>query len=415
MTQVEHGVEYTPIAPEVLEDPAAAYAVLRAQCPIHRSDDLGRPLYSLSRHADIAAVLRDHGTWSNRYGAGVALSMSGVGDMQHDDPPEHERRREFARAWFVPPTVAPLEPQLRALAESLADAMAPRGRADLYADFALPLPVTSFCAVMGVEISDRDQFVEWADEMTTAMAYPGHGDAARRALNAFTAAEIERRRAIAADGGELPEGLFSHLATAPYTDDGEPMAINEVVGMVNQLLIAGHETTTSLITNCVWRLLEDRPNRWERVVADPSLIRTTVEESLRFDPPVLGLCRTNNDEVTLHGVTLPVDSKLMVLYRVGEPRRSHLRRAGRLPRGPSPRRVDAPLLVQLGHPPLPRRPPGPAHGAGGAGGAHPAPAGAAPRRRSDAHPVAVPVGPQDAARRLGVTPRLGCGRKGARC
>ena len=90
--------------------------------------------------------------------------------------------------------------------------------------------------------------------------------------------------------------------------------MNEVVGMVNQLLIAGHETTTSLITNCVWRLLEDRPNRWERVVADPSLIRTTVEESLRFDPPVLGLCRTNNEEVTLHGVTLPVDSKLMVLY-----------------------------------------------------------------------------------------------------
>ena len=77
---------------------------------------------------------------------------------------------------------------------------------------------------MGVEISDRDQFVEWADEMTSAMAYPGHGDAARRALNAFTAAEIERRRAIAADGGELPEGLFSHLATPPYTDDGEPMA-----------------------------------------------------------------------------------------------------------------------------------------------------------------------------------------------
>jgi len=314
MTQVEQGVAYSPIAPEVLEDPAAAYAKLRAECPVHRSDDLGRPLYSLSRRPDIAAVLRDHRTWSNRYGAGVGLSTAGLGDMQHDDPPEHERRREFARAWFVPPAVAPLEPQLRALAESLVDRMAPRGHADLYADFALPLPVTSFCAVMGVEIADREQFVEWADELTTAMAYPGHGDEARRALNAFTAAEIERRRALAAAAEELPAGLFSHLATAPYTDDGEPMAMREVIGMVNQLLIAGHETTTSLITNCMWRLLEDRPDRWDRVVADPSLIRTAVEESLRFDPPVLGLCRTNNTEVELHGVTLPVDSKIMVLY-----------------------------------------------------------------------------------------------------
>ena len=83
--------------------------------------------------------------------------------------------------------------------------------------------------------------------------------------------------------------------------------------MVSQLLVAGHETTTSLITNAVWRLLEDR-SRWERLVADPGLVPNVIEESLRFDPPVLGLCKTNNRPVQRHGVDIAQDSKVMVLY-----------------------------------------------------------------------------------------------------
>ena len=305
--------QYSPTRPEVLEDPAAAYARLRAQCPVHRSDAFDPPLYSLASRSDLGPALRNHDLWSNRQGPGIGYSAS-VGDMQHDDPPEHDQRREFARSWFVPPAVAALEPQLRALATNLAEGIAPRGQAELYSEFALPLPVTSFCAVMGVTFDDRSKFVEWADQMTEAMAYPERGDHARRALSAFTIGEIERRRAAADAGEPLPEGLLSHLATAPYTESGERMPANEVVSMVNQLLIAGQETTTSLITNCLWRLLEDREARWERVVADPSLVPNAIEESLRFDPPVLGLCRTNNVDTEVGGVDIPAGSKVMMLY-----------------------------------------------------------------------------------------------------
>lgn len=306
---------YSPTAAHVIADPAAAYAELRATCPVHRADMGDHALYSLTMRGDVAAALRNHDLWSNEQGPGIGYSdHTAKGDMQHDDPPMHDRRRAFARAWFVPPVVAELEPQLRVLTERLVDDIEANGSADLYEEYALPVPVTSFCAVVGVELADRERFVHWADELTAAMAYPGRGAAARNELREFTTAEVRRRRVVAADGGALPAGLLSHLATAPFTPDGAQMPLDEVVEMVNQLLVAGHETTTSLITNCVWRLLEDRPGRWERVVADRSLAANAVEESLRFDPPVLGLCRTNNTATTVRGVEIPANSKAMMLY-----------------------------------------------------------------------------------------------------
>jgi cytochrome P450 len=91
------------------------------------------------------------------------------------------------------------------------------------------------------------------------------------------------------------------------------MPDDQLAAMVLQLMVAGHETTTSLITNLVWRLLEER-SRWEAIVANPALAETAVEESLRYDPPVLGLCRTNKKPVTLGGYELEPNTKVMLLY-----------------------------------------------------------------------------------------------------
>ncbi len=121
------------------------------------------------------------------------------------------------------------------------------------------------------------------------------------------------------------------------------MPLPEVVNMVNQLLIAGHETTTSLITNCVWRLLEDRPARWCRLVEEPALIPNAVEESLRYDPPVLGLCRTPNDDAVVADVAIPAGEKVMVLYA------SANRDEARFPDRPDEFVVDRPLLETRKH------------------------------------------------------------------
>lgn len=305
--------DYSPTDPAVMDDPFPAYARLREQCPVHRTEALGRPLYSLSRADDVHATLLDHDLWSNEKGPGIADSSSGRGDMQHDDRPEHTRRRLFVRAWFMPDAVAALEPSIRASTVSRIDAIAALGRADVYSDVALPLPVTSFCEIMGIELDDRSRFLAWADEMVVAMAYPDRGADARRSLSDFTRRQVLDRRRLHTDGDDLPDGLLSHLATAEYRD-GQPMPIDEVVNMANQLLIAGHETTTSLITNCLWRLLEAPADRWDRLVAEPALVPNAIEESLRFDPPVLGLCRTNNETTTVRDVEIDEGSKVMVLY-----------------------------------------------------------------------------------------------------
>jgi len=91
----------------------------------------------------------------------------------------------------------------------------------------------------------------------------------------------------------------------------------DLLSLLTQLLVGGNETTTSLITNCVWRLLERR-ELWEQVCADPSLVEVAVEESLRFDAPVLGLFRTTNCPVTVRGVEIPAEAKVHLLYSAAD-------------------------------------------------------------------------------------------------
>jgi cytochrome P450 len=303
---------FDPVSPAVLEDPAGAYARLRDRCPVHRSDSFGTTVWTVSRTEDVLGILTDHRTWSNRFGPGVGYSNPAVkGDMQHDDPPEHTDRRRFAREWFRPAAVAAHEPTLRKLAHDLVDDVAPLGRADLHESYAFALPVLAFCGVMGLPVADRFRLKGWADALVLGMTYPDRAVQARRELIAYALEAVRDRRSAAREGGPVPGGLLSHLALGAYGDDVMPEA--EVANASLQLLVAGHETTTSLITNALWRLLDPR-HRWERLVAEPTLAANVVEESLRFDPPVLSLCRTNNVPVELHGEALPTDAKVMVLY-----------------------------------------------------------------------------------------------------
>jgi len=339
MSPGDNAVDYSPTNPEVVEDPHSAYAELRARCPVHVGEAGGITLTTVAEPDLVREVLLDPGTWSNAQGPGLGTSNS-RGDMQHDDEPLHGQRRRFARDWFLPRAVDELEPPIRELALSQADSMAAKSSADLYSDFALPLPVTSFCQIMGVELYNQDQFIDWADALTNAMAYPETGQQARVDINTFTRDEIQRRR-DAVDRGETVEpGLLTHLAVGEWLD-GERMPIDEATNMSNQLLIAGHETTTSLITNLMWRLLEV-PERWQRLVAEPGLIENAVEESLRYDPPVLGLCRAATRDSDVGGVSVEAGAKIMMLYASAnrDPERFE---------NPDEFRLDRPLLEAKQH------------------------------------------------------------------
>lgn len=343
-------VDYDPVGPATLEDPTRAYAALRAECPVHLHLGLERPMYTFSRREDVQSVLTNPTLWSNRHGPGVGMGDDNVGDLQRYDPPVHEIRRRFLRDPFLPRAVERSAPKVEALARSLVDGFRNRGAAELHDGYALPLPVQGFVDMMGVPADEAEDFKRWADELTIGMTFPDRARDSRAAMTQYTLAQVRQRRDAVASaelapgddpvGTVVPEGLLSHLACHSL-EDGSQMPDREVAGMVGQLLVAGHETTTSLITNAVWRLLEDR-RRWERLVAEPALVPNVVEESLRFDPPVLGLCKTNNDPIERHGVEIPADSKVMVLY-------ASANRDDEIFDAPDEFRMDRPLLESKRH------------------------------------------------------------------
>ena len=120
------------------------------------------------------------------------------------------------------------------------------------------------------------------------------------------------KRALIQDGGDQTEDLLAVIAGA-RDESGNYASEVDAVSVLNQLLVGGNETTTSLITNLLWRLLE-QPARWEMLKKEPTLIPQAVEESLRYDPPVLGLYRSTTREVKLHGQIIPAGSKVYIHY-----------------------------------------------------------------------------------------------------
>ncbi|MFN0096402.1 MAG: cytochrome P450 [Dehalococcoidia bacterium] len=312
---------YDPTGEAVLADPFPAYAAMREGCPMHRTEQFGHPVYTVSRATDVHAILTAPGAWSNELGPGVGYSYGASGDVQRFDDPEHLYRRQFLRKDFTPAKVKEAAGATRTLAEATVEALKPRGQAELHDDFAMPLPIVIFIDMLGVPRDDKFRIKHWADEMVLGLADPSRSGAAGGEIVAYVRALAAERRAAAdaagltaeqAIGTVVPAGLLSQYALLPFKD-GQRMDISELCGMVLQLMVAGHETTTSLITNAVWRLLSDRP-LWDALVADPALAEVAVDESLRYDPPVLGLCRTNNEPTELLGEELPKDTKVMVLY-----------------------------------------------------------------------------------------------------
>jgi len=301
---------YDPFAPEVLTDPARAHRYLREQCPVHRFDGFGeRGFYTVSRHADVDAVFRDVGLWSSEWGQGPIYTREGG---LRSDPPEHTVYRRLVTGAFSAKRVAALESVVREVAGALVDEFAGQGHADLMTMLATPLPVIMISRILGVPPDRGDDFKQWSDEFMAGQnaADPAVQASARAKIDAYFGAELDRRRALAAEGEVLPDDVLTSLLKAER--EGRSFSNEELLPLILLLLVGGNETTTSLIGNMVWRLLD--LGLWEKVSERPELRDVAIEESLRYDPPVLGLFRTATRATCLHDVEIPADSKVHGLY-----------------------------------------------------------------------------------------------------
>ncbi|MDD9960650.1 MAG: cytochrome P450 [Gammaproteobacteria bacterium] len=295
---------YDPFKPPVFDEPSVAYAHLLAERPVHYFADFDPPFYTLSRHADVQRALRDIDTYSSEFGQGPRFTPP-AGMLSN--PPQHTFFRSLVQQAFSPRAIEAMRGRVEELAEELLDEI-PAGEWDLHDAFAFPLPVIVIAEMLGVPADDLHLFKRWSDASVAAMgaADPSAYESELADLANYILARIRERRAAPGRGD-----LIDRLVQAEQ--DGKVLTDEDILSVVNQLLVGGNETTTSLITNAVWRLLE-RPALWRQVVAEPGLVDRALEESLRFDPPVLGLYRSTTRAVELHGVRIPKDAKVMLHY-----------------------------------------------------------------------------------------------------
>ncbi len=222
------------------------------------------------------------------------------------DPPEHDRLRRLAMRHFGPPErpayLEQLRPEMLRIVTTLLDQVRGQRQVDFVERFAYPLPVTVICRILGVPREDEPRFHVWASLLAASAA--GQTDEQRRQqeqawsdLNQYIAGLVERRRQH--PGDDLLSGLVTD------TGPDQRMADPYLVATAALLLFAGHETTVNLLGNGMLTLLR-HPTMLERLRNEPDLIPATVEELLRYEPPVQFLAgRTTLDEIALAGTTIP--------------------------------------------------------------------------------------------------------------
>jgi len=291
------------LSPEVMADPASAYRRLYSGAKVYHYPNFNPPFYIAYRYRDVETMLRDPSLFLSGQGQGPNFSQaSGV----VSDPPDHTFYRSLVQDVFQPAAIAALEPELRGIAEAALGEVAGQETWDLHDTLAFPLPIRIICRLLGIPQDDIWQFKHWSDAAVAALASEDAGQFAEMtdALSNYILDLIRQKRAAP------DESLISRIAAG--SRDDQPIPDSEAVSLVSQMFVAGNETTTSLITNFVWRLM--RQDRWQDFVAGALELDDTINESLRYDPPLLALFRTTAKDLTLNGCDIPAGSKVMMHF-----------------------------------------------------------------------------------------------------
>ncbi len=302
---------YSPFDPEVIADPYPVYRELRDRVPVYWSHQAG--CWVLSRYDDVSGALNDPATYSSASGIfptppGVDMTELFLPMLIMSDPPRHTQLRHLVSRAFTPRRIAGLEAHIRTLVDDLLDQACGSGGWDFVSGFAGPLPAIVIADMLGVPSEDRDRFRIWSTTLVQSNPIRGEfgpGLDAAAALYDYFSAFLAERRAHPRDD------LMTALVQAEV--DGEYLSEEELLGFCLLLLVAGHETTTNLLSNSAVVLAQHPESR--RELADhPHLVPAAVEELLRYDSPVQGLSRTLTRPVDLHHECMKDGDTVLLLF-----------------------------------------------------------------------------------------------------
>ena len=308
-------VEFDPYSEDFFCAPFDTYRRMRDEAPVYYSEKYD--FWALTRYDDVAAAIKDHGTFSSA--KGVTLDIVKAPDTESPlakiiislDPPEHERMRKLVNRVFTPRAIASLEQVVRDTIDRYVQQLDPTSF-DAVADFAALFPVEIITSMLGVPAADRQQVRLWLDKGLERQ--PGSISPSAESMDAMMQTAtyyyglIQERRAHPQDD------MISRLIETEVVEDGEARRLDdiEITGFATMLGGAGAETVTKLVGNAVV-VFADNPDQWQKLKDDPGKIPAAFEELLRYEGPSQYQIRTTTRDVTLHGTTIPQNDPVLLI------------------------------------------------------------------------------------------------------
>lgn len=280
-------------SPAFQADPFPTFAQMRTQDPVYElkvPTIAGRKYWVVTRYEDIERVLKDnkHFTKGLRYllSAEELTRLPHVftklsNNMLNSDPPDHNRLRSLISMTFTPRLIERWRPRIQTIIDDLLDQVQEKGKMDLIEDFAFPLPATILIELFGIPDEDKPRFRVWSNRIVEAI---GNLEAILR-LDALTVEfETYLHQLISEKRQHPSDDLLGQLIQSEA--EGEKLSTQELISTVFLFLIAGHETTTNVISNAMLALLL-HPDQMQLLRQDPSLINAAFEECLRYQGPLM--------------------------------------------------------------------------------------------------------------------------------
>lgn len=303
----------------IRNDPYPLFESTRAECPVRRvrlAD--GHDAWLVLGHEPARQALKDARLSKNIVAAleddpdvvdpglpGPALALH----MMNLDPPDHDRLRRLVSRAFMPSRIVALEPSIERIAQELLEKLEltdPGSVVDLVAGYAYPLPFRVICELLGVPEGDRAPL----GEAFRTLFQPWSGSPPPEAVAASDAIVDGLERLVASHRDHPHDDLVGVLVTA--SDDDDRLTERELLSSLFQLIVAGHDTTASLIGNGVVDLLENRA-QWRMLCQDPSRLPAAIEELIRFSTPVPhATFRVTTEPMQLAGVDIPAREQVLI-------------------------------------------------------------------------------------------------------
>jgi len=311
---------------EILQDPYPAYARLHDEGPLHYLDvGSGWPVWSIVSHAECSSIAKDPRLSAKRAQQMLlSLPLSRQSEFSElarmlslwlifMDPPEHTRLRKLLNKGFSAAAVENLRPQVEAIVDQMLRSLQHGAEVDLMREFANPMPVRIILEMLGIPQNLRDTFVDWSRAIAVFRGNPNRTvEEARAAQEALIALTEFFRKTVAERRRNKGSDLISLLID--IEEEGEVLTEEELYAQCIALLFAGHETTRNLIGNGMYTLLQ-HPQQKEGLREKPEMIRSAVEELLRYESPVQFTARVLKEDIEVCGQ--PIRKGWTVLCMLG--------------------------------------------------------------------------------------------------